>query len=94
MPLQGPRNSFKTSRNSDAVQLSPSAVCGQTSKFISMPRVRSWLMATSRSEIDSSVIPAIPPIADAGEASVRFLGLRRLDPQLRAITRGVPSVRG
>ena len=48
-------------------------------------------MATSRSENWCQVIPAIHPIADAGGARVRFPGLRRLDPQLRAIVKGAPS---
>ena len=50
-----------------------------------------WLLlATSRSDIDRPVIPAIPLRADSAEAKVRFFGFRRLDPQLRAIGMGVP----
>ncbi len=41
-----------------------------------------------------SARPALTSIADAGGASVSFPQIRRLDPQLRAIRRGVPSVRG
>ncbi len=48
------------------------------------------LVATSRSAIGRLVIPAIPPIADVDEASVRFPELRRLYPQVRATGRGVP----
>ncbi len=70
-------------------------VCNdQTVDVAQLATVEGLLLATSRSAIDSSVIPALPPIADSADARVRFLGLRRLDPQLRAITRGVPSVRG
>ncbi len=38
-------------------------------------------------------LPAIPPIADSAEASVRFLGFRRLDPQVRAAQAEVPFAR-
>ncbi len=37
-----------------------------------------------------AVIPAIPPKADVGGASVRFPRLRRLYPQVRAVGVGAP----
>ena len=50
-------------------------------------------MATIRSAIDCLVIPAILPIADAGDARVRFPGIRRLDPQVRATGMAMPFAR-
>ena len=51
------------------------------------------LLATTGRASGRQIMLALPPIADADEARVRFPWLRRLDPQLRAIGRGVPSVR-
>ncbi len=52
-------------------------------------------MATSRSAIYRLVIPALPLIADAGGASVRFPGLRRETVfQTHALPRGAMVSRG
>ena len=56
-------------------------------------RVEHLFLATSSGTHYRQDLPAIPPIADAGKARVRFFGFRRLDPQVQAGQAEVPFAR-